>query len=165
MIISNLEALAVFEALLRRDPAVTVNDSTRQLAQQQVGVLAEDRIYRGRKVKSTKKDTILLSVTGNLTEMLLSGEDGCTDTFVLVRCLSASDYRASLLNEAVRQLVTAYKGTVTTPAGDVVVGGIFPTDKDSPEPEPPADGSPWFDFEYNLVYRVAHTQTSPSGFN
>jgi hypothetical protein len=161
-VVTNLEALAVFEAMF--SGRTKVLDPIRQEAQQEIRRLAHSRIYRGRKIEGIdRSDTILLSVAGNQTEMLLSGEDDCTDTLVLVRCLSNSDFRASLMLEAVRQLLTAYKGIVETPAGEVVIGGIFPEDKDSPEPEPPDDGSPWFDFEYNAVYRVLHSQVSPEG--
>ncbi len=161
-VITYLDPLAVFESLLLGKQAVT--DATRKLGQEQIAKSVETRVHRGRKGMNTQKDSILLSITGNLTEMLLSGEDDCTDTFVLVRCLSPSDYRAGLVNEAVRQLVSAYRGTVTTGENEVTVV-IIPTDKDSPEPEPPDDGSPWFDFEVNLVYRVVHTQVSPTGAN
>lgn len=162
-IVTNLEAVAVFEALLTGKHTPT--DATRLLGQQQVRELAEDRIYRGRKPQDNKrKDTILLRYTANLPELLLSGEDDCTTSTVTVQCLSNSGYRASLMAEGVRQLVTAFKGTVETPAGDVFAT-IFPEDKDSPEPEPPSDGSPWFEFEYIATYRVIHDIVSPAGLS
>jgi hypothetical protein len=160
-LITNLEALAVFEALLLGTHTPT--DANRISAQQQVRTLCQDRVYRGRKPQdNTRKDTILLRFTSNLPELLLSGEDDCTTSTVTVQCLSQSDYRASLLSEGVRQLVTTFSDTVTTPAGDVIAQ-IFPEDKDAPEPEPPSDGSPWFEFEYIAVYRVVHTIVSPAG--
>ena len=163
-IINFIDPLAALETLFlgKQEP----NDATRLKAQQQVRAITEGRVYRGRKPgDNRRKDTILLSITGNIPEIVLSGEDDCTDTLVLVRCLSNSDYRAALLNEAVRQLITTYKGTVTAPDGDVVIGGIFLQDKDAPEPEPPDDGAPWFEFEYNSIWRIAHSQVSPTGFN
>lgn len=162
-VVTNLDPLSVIEALLKGKHVPS--DATRLLGQQQVRALAEDRVYRGRKPQDNeRKDTILLRFASNLPEVLLSGEDDCTTSTITIQCLSQSDYRASLLSEGVRQLITVFHGTVELPAGSVECT-IFPEDKDSPEPEPPNDGSPWFEFEYISVYRMVHTIVSPTGLN